>query len=137
MRILLLFLVIFLTSSAAQDIEHNASVADAETDWMRVPFEERERLFRLERRDSAWAQQMEQAIAEKIATWTRPAVNLLSAECRETLCRISMLWPPDPNMPDMGQQLSSLYGLGIDHQGATDGNEQDDGYQWLVIARRR
>jgi hypothetical protein len=108
-----------------------------EAAWMQVPFEERERRFQVKGRDLEWAPAMERAITEEIWAWDQPPVLPLRVECRVTLCKIVMFWPPNPNMPDMGQQLSYLNRLGIDHQGETDGFEEANGYQWTVIARRK
>jgi hypothetical protein len=101
---------------------------------------------------------MEQSIEEKVAEFDRPleqvigaeacvlvsmcqeempTVRLVSVECRETLCTIEMHWPPGTFRGIVGQQVSFLYGLGIDHQGEV--YSDDDGSRYLVklIARRR
>jgi hypothetical protein len=132
-------------------------IYDAEA-WMRVSFEDRERLFEQETRDADWAPAMEQSIEEKVAEFDRPleqvigaeacvlvsmcqeempTVRLVSVECRETLCTIEMHWPPGTFRGIVGQQVSFLYGLGIDHQGEV--YSDDDGSRYLVklIARRR
>lgn len=128
-----LFLLIAVTSAvAAQDL-----VDTTESDWMSVPFEERERRFETEDRDLDWAPSMEQAIADEIAAWQRPPVRLVSAECRETLCKIDMHWPRNSGLPKIGGQLSRLYGLGIDHQGEFDGDYENNRYRLTAIAQRR
>lgn len=125
--------------------------------WMRVPFEDRDLLYEQESRDVDWAQTMELAIEEKVAEFDRPleevvgaaacvlvtmcregmpTVELVSAECRSTLCAIEMRWPPGTSRAVVGQQVSFLYGLGIDHQG--EGSSDDDRRRYLVklIVRR-
>jgi hypothetical protein len=79
---------------------------------------------------------MEQAITEEVASFRRPPVQLLGAECRSTLCKIEMHWPPNAGRPAIGQQLSYLYGLGIDHQGEYHGQEDGQRHLLVVIARR-
>jgi len=123
-----------LASEGATEL---AAAADAESAWMDLPYAERDSRFQREGRDVAWATSMESAITQKIADWSRPPVQLVSAECRVTLCRISMFWPEDSSNGDRGQQLSTLYGLGIDHQGETRLLAEANGYLWTVIARRR
>jgi len=137
-------LVVLASSSVdAQDLvlEFNVAVGVGETDaalpWIEVPFEERDRRFAAEIRNPEWASAMERAIAEEIASWHRPAVELLTAECRETLCRIDTAWPRNVGLAETGQQLSYLYGLGIDHQGETLDLYESNRFRWVVIAQRR
>jgi hypothetical protein len=94
-------------------------IYDAEA-WMRVSFEDRERLFEQETRDADWAPAMDQSIEEKVAEFDRPLEQVTG-----TFRGI------------VGQQVSFLYGLGIDHQGEV--YSDDDGSRYLVklIARRR
>lgn len=166
MRLSLMILVAATSIVAAQQpdelpraSEHpgEQDVYDAEA-WLRVSFEDRERRFAQEARDSEWAPTMEVAIREAVADLDRPLtelfpvevcsrlpicqeemppVQLENVECRRTLCKIEMLWPTGTFRGIVGQQVSLLYGLGIDHQGET--NSRDDGNRYSVelIARRR
>ena len=133
MRALLIALAVSGTA-AGQGIEFQDAAAEA---WFSVPFEERERLFSMESRETEWAEPMEQAIAEEVASWTNPPVRLVSAECRATLCRIDTSWPGNVGLQQTGQQLSYLWGLGLDHQGHTSDSWVDRRYRWVVILRRR
>lgn len=166
MKFLLMILVTATGIVAAQQSEDRspASEPQAEQDvydaeaWLRVSFEDRERLFSREVRDSDWAPAMKQAIAQKVAEFDRPLeevfgaaacrglpmcqeemppVELESVECRRTLCRIEMEWPPDTSRAVIGQQVSFLYGLGVDHQGETKSRDDGDRYSMELIARRR
>jgi hypothetical protein len=84
---------------------------------------------------------MEEAISAEIAEWNSPSVQLATVECRESLCRIAMYRPPDAGLAAIGQQLSYLYKLGLDHQGETDDSYERSGDQWryriILVARRR
>ena len=114
-----------------------AGDAGADSAWLEVPFVERESRFAQEDRDPDWAPAMEQRIAEAVAGFDTPLVELVGAQCRETLCRIEIHWPRSPSMPAMGIELTDLYGLGIDHQGESSGREDGNRYLQVLIARRR
>lgn len=162
MRFALIVLIAATSVVSAQQPDRPEPQAEPESydeeAWMRVSFEDREILFEQETRDAEWAEAMELAIEQKVAEFDRPleevvgaaacvpvtmcqeeipTVELISAECRSTLCKIEMHWPPGTFRGIVGQQISFLYGLGIDHQG--EGHSDDDGDRYLVelIARRR
>jgi hypothetical protein len=129
-----------LASSEKPDTDYEWArpfMTEEEILWLRVSFDERQRRFQLENRDLEWAAPMERAISEEIGSWLDPPVQLLSAECRTTMCKIAMYWPPDPSMQAMGQQISYLRALGLDHQGPAHGVPEGNGYLDIVIARRR
>jgi hypothetical protein len=149
--------IVFAQQPDGPEPQAEPEVYDEEA-WMPVSFEDREILFEQETRDAEWAQAMELAIEKRVAEFGRPleevvgaaacvlvtmcqeempTVILVSAECRSTLCKIEMHWPPGTFRGVVGQQISFLYGLGIDHQG--EAYSDDDGSRYLVklIARRR
>jgi hypothetical protein len=124
-------------SDFGSELQAELAVYDAEV-WLRVPFEDRERLFEQETRDAEWAQAMELSIQEKVAEFDRPLEEVIGAdacvyvfmcqlempeveleflECRRTLCKMKMHWPPMTHRAVIGQLVSFLYELGIDHQG--------------------
>jgi hypothetical protein len=80
---------------------------------------------------------MELALAEEISRWRNPPVELVAAECRETLCKIDTSWPRSVGLAETGQQLSYLYKLDIDHQGETHSFYEGNRFRWVVILRRR
>lgn len=141
-----------------QPLNMSAFEDEAAYAWFKVPFEERERRFMNESRDSEWAFPMEHAIKEEVAEFDRPLVEvageaicswlplcevempqveLAFVECRATLCKIEMNWPPGTSRSVIGQQLSFLYALGIDHQGEWHGDVDSRRYSVELIARRR
>lgn len=132
------------SSVARQPEEPDPSKTSAEENltadeaaWFKAGFDERQRRFQLEGRDLDWAESMERAIAEEIGSWDNPPVQLLSAECRVTMCRIATYWPPNPYLDQLGQQHSYISGLGLDPQGEGYGVDEGNGYLDVVIARRR
>lgn len=129
---LLISLVVTLTATA-QELRFETAAAEA---WFETPYEERERRFDEEGLDPDWTPSMEQAIRKEIAAWHSPPVQLLTAECRETLCRIETHWPRNVGLAETGQQLSYLRRLGLDHQGQTQGGFEGNSYRWAVILRR-
>src|SRR5690606_27241681 len=104
-------------AQAQEPIEYDADA------WIAIPFAERASLFEQEARDADWAPTMERAIAEEVADFDRPMeervppglcdrfpvcrdmppVQLVDADCRTTLCRIEMHWPPDATRAAVGQ----------------------------------
>lgn len=166
MRFALIALIAATTIVSAQQPDEPDSRSEPQAEresydeeaWMRVSFEDREILFEQESRDAEWAQAMELAIAEKVAEFDRPleevigaaacfpvtmcqqdmpTVELISAECRSTLCKIEMHWPPGTFRGVVGQQVSFLHGLGIDHQGEVYSDDDGSRYLLKLIARRR
>jgi hypothetical protein len=134
MKFVMLALAAVSGIAAAQGLTFESAEAEA---WFKVPFEERVIQFSMESRDPDWAPLMEEAIAEEVARWGNPPVQLVSAECRESLCRIDTRWPRNVGLAETGQQLSYLYRLGLDHQGETDSSYEDNRFRWVVILRRR
>ena len=134
MKFALLALVTVSGLATAQGLRFEDPAAEA---WFSVPFEERERLFNLEEIDPEWAPSTEQAIAEEIAKWNSPPVQLSAADCRETLCKIVTLWPRNVGLAETGQQLSYLRKLGLDHQGQTHDSYEGNHFRWVVVLRRR
>ena len=138
-------------------IESERDAYDAEL-WQTVSFEERQLKFGREERDSEWAPAMEKAIEHKVAEFDRPlmevlgedicsdiplcrekmpSVLLLSVECRRTVCKINLRWPSGTARSVIGQQVSFLYELGIDHQGEMYSLDDENQYLVELIARRR
>ena len=150
----------FFAAAAAQEPISQAEGGESydENAWIRVPFAERSRLFLEEGRDSEWADSMEEAIRAKVSELDRPLAEVVpagvcalvsmcrvempsvrteSVECRATLCRIELHWPPGTTNPIIGQQLSFLYGIGIDHQGEIRTDDDGIRFQVEMFARRR
>lgn len=60
-------------------------------------FQELESLFTAERADPSWADGMEARILDRIARIADIQLVTVDAECRETICRVKLFYPPGTN----------------------------------------
>ena len=104
--------------------------------WFRVSFEERERWFAAEGRDSTWAPLIEEEVNEASRGWIGRGLQVRSVECRETLCKLEKSLSTS-QMPSNSLLVNLLYRLGIDHQGEADGSEEDGWRHITMIVRRK
>lgn len=112
-------------------------LAAEEASWARVPFDERERRFRLEARDLDWAPAKEREIADLVYEFKNPPIVLLSVECRTTLCRIAMYYGRNVGMGQLGLRFDRFRELDLDTQGPAGGRDEGVGWQTVLIARRK
>ena len=129
-----------------------------DADWLDTSFDDRARLFDSETRDFDWAPNMERSIKEKVAELDRPltevfgeelcnrlpmcqkkmpSVHLAYLECRTTVCSIEMHWPPGTPRSIIGQQVSLLSELGVNHQGWSQGGDDGTRVQSKMFLLRR
>ena len=106
-----------------------------EIEWMQVSFEERERLVREEGNDLNWAPAKEREILELFNGFRDPSLQLLSVDCRTTVCRIVMLKQGEHYL-NGGPPIHRLRELGLDHQGPTDSTDEGNAYTQVWVVRR-
>lgn len=104
-------------------------------EWLRVSFEERERFVREERRDLDWAPVKEREIMEFVNGFRRPSLQLLSVDCRTTVCRI-VIYEVGEKYLNGGPPIHRLRELGLDHQGPADFTDEGNAYTQVLIVRR-
>ncbi len=69
---------------------------------------EMEQQFRREGTDPAWSKQMESQILDQISRVSGLSLVTLNAECRETICRAKLVYPPAKNVLSWLERLKPL-----------------------------
>ncbi len=69
---------------------------------------EAETQFRTESTDPTWSKQMESQIVDQVSRLSGLGLVRFDAECRETICRIKLFYPPGTNALSSLEQLKPL-----------------------------
>jgi hypothetical protein len=83
-----------LTSAGPQRIENNLATDQDDRPLGWVTFEEAEQRFGIEQRDAAWSETAEAGILGNLSLVPDLGLVQVDVECRVTLCRLRLLFPP-------------------------------------------
>lgn len=67
-----------------------------------------EQRFRTEGADPAWSKQMQSQILDQVSQLSGLSLVTLEAECRETICRLKLFYPPRTNALSAMEQLKPV-----------------------------
>jgi hypothetical protein len=96
-----------------------------------------EQKFKQEGTDPLWSRRMESQILDQVARVSGLSLVTLNAECRETICRVKLVYPPRTNALSSLEQLKPLakqLGFGDIVEAATIG---EDGVPMSLVYLQR
>jgi len=93
--------------------------------------------FRTEGTDAEWSRRMESRIFDQVSQVSGLRLVTLEAECRETICRIKLFYPPNANALSSLEQLKPLATqLGFSHMVEAATIEENDVPMSLLYLQR-